>query len=265
MSAPATQELLQRIDAAIKRITDGHAPMRIPADNTDVDIVLAECANFIRSRLNDELRGDVTVFEWSSGSSRDFEWCTTKVGNIEATVTQCDGDFSYYTIQRDGDGFYIQSKNISYDGKNDDFEVAKQKCEEHLRTIIKQPSPRVADDARPKVPAFTTEQVEAARETINNIEPVSPKPRKANPPTDKFIGGTTLVCDSADVKTLVDRFLSWPLPPSVCSDLCVTTQSYPHRTGTNLLSAAEAETMLRHVLAISPQDSAAASPHEVKT
>lgn len=52
-----------------------------------------------------------------------------------------------------------------------------------------------------------------------------------------------------DIKKLVDRFLAWPLPKSVCSDTCVTDPSYPHpRIGTNLLTAAEAEQMLRYVL-----------------
>lgn len=35
--------LLNRIDSAMKRIEDGHCPRRIPADPTDVDLVLAEC------------------------------------------------------------------------------------------------------------------------------------------------------------------------------------------------------------------------------
>ena len=43
---------------------------------------------------------------------------------------------------------------------------------------------------------------------------------------------------------MVDRFLTWPLPASVCSDPCATTQGYPHRAGTNLLTADEARAML---------------------
>ena len=46
---PAQQEpvawpagLIERITAAEQRIQDGHAPRRIPADPTDVDLVLAE-------------------------------------------------------------------------------------------------------------------------------------------------------------------------------------------------------------------------------
>jgi hypothetical protein len=50
------------------------------------------------------------------------------------------------------------------------------------------------------------------------------------------------------MKDLVDKFLSWPLPASVCSDLCVTMQDYPHRSGTNLLTATEAELMLEYVV-----------------
>lgn len=52
------------------------------------------------------------------------------------------------------------------------------------------------------------------------------------------------------MRTLVDRFLSWPLPASVCSDTCVSDPTYPHRSGTNLLTATEARQMLEHVLGI---------------
>jgi len=50
------------------------------------------------------------------------------------------------------------------------------------------------------------------------------------------------------IKELVDKFLAWPLPTSVCSDTCVSTPNYPHRVGTNLLTADEAEQMLKHVV-----------------
>jgi hypothetical protein len=39
--------MVERIDAAIKRITSGQAPMRIPVDQTDPDIVLADCRSLI--------------------------------------------------------------------------------------------------------------------------------------------------------------------------------------------------------------------------
>lgn len=51
------------------------------------------------------------------------------------------------------------------------------------------------------------------------------------------------------VDDLVDRFLTWPLPESVCSDLCATERGYPHRTGTNLLTATEARQMIEHLFA----------------
>ena len=47
---------------------------------------------------------------------------------------------------------------------------------------------------------------------------------------------------------MVDRFLAWPLPESVCADLCATNPGYSNRTGTNLLSAIEAKQMLEYVL-----------------
>lgn len=39
----AAMELEQRIEAALTRIDNGHAPRRIPADQTDVNLVLADC------------------------------------------------------------------------------------------------------------------------------------------------------------------------------------------------------------------------------
>ena len=48
---------------------------------------------------------------------------------------------------------------------------------------------------------------------------------------------------------MVNRFLSWKLPQSVKPDSCVLDQTYPHRCGTNLLTADEARQMLEHVLA----------------
>ncbi len=51
------------------------------------------------------------------------------------------------------------------------------------------------------------------------------------------------------VDRMVDSFLAWPLPESVCPDECVMDQKYPHRTGTNLLTAPEAKQMIEHLLA----------------
>ena len=49
---------------------------------------------------------------------------------------------------------------------------------------------------------------------------------------------------------LVDRFLKWKLPTSVCSDSCVSYLDCPfERTGANLLLADEARQMLEYVLA----------------
>lgn len=57
--------------------------------------------------------------------------------------------------------------------------------------------------------------------------------------------------DAAPTKAideLVNRFLAWPLPQSVRSDPCVIDKEYPHRIGTNLLTADEARQMFEHVL-----------------
>ena len=51
----------------------------------------------------------------------------------------------------------------------------------------------------------------------------------------------------SDTNALVERFLAWPVPKSVRSDLCVT-QDYPHqRSGTNLLTADEARQMIEYL------------------
>ncbi|MDE2103254.1 MAG: hypothetical protein KGL39_38770 [Patescibacteria group bacterium] len=50
------------------------------------------------------------------------------------------------------------------------------------------------------------------------------------------------------LEQMMQRFLTWPLPDSVCSDPCARMQGYPHRSGTNLLSADEATQMLKHVV-----------------
>jgi hypothetical protein len=51
-----------------------------------------------------------------------------------------------------------------------------------------------------------------------------------------------------DRQALVDRFLMWPLPESVCSDLCATNPNYPFpRSGTNLLTADEARQMFEYL------------------
>ncbi len=57
-------------------------------------------------------------------------------------------------------------------------------------------------------------------------------------------------CKGAKSETdkLVDRFLQWPLPKSVCSDKCVSEPNYQgDRVGTNLLTADEARQMIEYL------------------
>ncbi len=51
-------------------------------------------------------------------------------------------------------------------------------------------------------------------------------------------------------KEMIDRFLTWPVPADVYPD---GTPGKPGRTGTNLLTAQQAESMLGHVLGCVPQ------------
>lgn len=52
-------------------------------------------------------------------------------------------------------------------------------------------------------------------------------------------------------KELINRFLTWQLPDTVCVDpICARRGNVnEYRTGTNLMTHAEAEQMLVHVLA----------------
>src|ERR1035437_8915784 len=62
---------------------------------------------------------------------------------------------------------------------------------------------------------------------------------------------------------LVNRFLSWTLPKSVCSDTCVSDPNYQHaRYGTNLLTADEAKEMLEHVLEMTDSCQKGEKPRE---
>lgn len=52
-----------------------------------------------------------------------------------------------------------------------------------------------------------------------------------------------------DVGKLVDRFLAWPVPPEVCSDLCMTDAKYKFpRSGTCIMGPREARIMFEHCL-----------------
>ena len=59
--------------------------------------------------------------------------------------------------------------------------------------------------------------------------------------------------EKPNIDKLVDKFLMWKLPESVCSDTCVSDRNYKfQRNGTNLLSAYEAKQMIEYLLDISP-------------
>lgn len=52
---------------------------------------------------------------------------------------------------------------------------------------------------------------------------------------------------------LVDKFLSWPLPKTVCPDACTQAGfNYPNRVGTHLLTADEAKQMLDYLFEEKP-------------
>lgn len=54
---------------------------------------------------------------------------------------------------------------------------------------------------------------------------------------------------SENIQRLVNKFLAWPLPATVCSDPCVTIYGYEFpRLGTNLLTSDEARQMFEFVV-----------------
>jgi len=59
-----------------------------------------------------------------------------------------------------------------------------------------------------------------------------------------------------DIKTLVDRFLTWPLPDTFAPDAGISFNAPDERwwpTGTNLFTATEAQQMLEYVLSAAPE------------
>lgn len=53
-----------------------------------------------------------------------------------------------------------------------------------------------------------------------------------------------------EIKKLVDRFLAWEIPKTVCSDLCMNDPRYPYpRSGTCIMTADEAKQMIEYLLA----------------
>ena len=72
--------------------------------------------------------------------------------------------------------------------------------------------------------------------------------------------------DDTTINHMVDRFLSWPLPADFAPDAGISFKAeynegtaYPMRhkpVGTNLLTAAQAEAMIRHLVRDLPRSSA---------
>jgi hypothetical protein len=79
--------------------------------------------------------------------------------------------------------------------------------------------------------------------------------------------GTQLGTESTKlyITELVNRFLSWPLPKSVCADLCATKPDcgFP-RSGTNLLTADQARQMIEHLLGLASATPASPPPGKTR-
>lgn len=81
--------------------------------------------------------------------------------------------------------------------------------------------------------------------------PSKPKENCEKTPSARRQGrgeGVGSMTREALIKELAEKFCRWPLPETVCADLCATKARTEHRTGTNLLSTLEARQMLAYVL-----------------
>ena len=65
---------------------------------------------------------------------------------------------------------------------------------------------------------------------------------------------TTKTTIHVDMDKIVEKFLKWPLPSSVCCDFCATKPGVTYRSGTNLLSATEAKQMFEYILDINKEE-----------
>jgi hypothetical protein len=96
--------------------------------------------------------------------------------------------------------------------------------------------------------ALSEQERESLREAIElvTVHGGNGWSRTANALSDILSRASSSRAEVENIKALVDRFLTWPVPASVYPD---GMPGKPGRTGTNLLSALEAEEMFRYVLA----------------
>lgn len=103
-----------------------------------------------------------------------------------------------------------------------------------------------------KATSMNDQQIEAAIQTKGlTAARVTPEQVQAAIAFEDYF--TAADCAAGAVSdAMVGRFLSWPLPETVCVDPCAIRPGHPHRSGTNLLNAIEARQMLEHVHAPRP-------------
>lgn len=105
-------------------------------------------------------------------------------------------------------------------------------------------------DAKCNAPAITETETIVAQDTnkssLISTDSVVPSNTRPVGPTPSGAG----LCVTPE---MVDRVLAWPLPDTVCADLCATQSGAPNRSGTNLLTASEARAMLEYVLLAPPK------------
>lgn len=117
----------------------------------------------------------------------------------------------------------------------------KQDAEQAASMMLDGLRVRICEHAWARAPEYQQGRAQSAREPRHKDLPLAADSAKGR-------GGTAMTVTD----DMVNRFLRWPLPASVCSDLCVTESKYPHsRSGTNLLTEDETRQMLEFVIGAS--------------
>jgi hypothetical protein len=76
----------ERIEEAIRRITGGLAPMRIPADPSDPDVVLVDCRTEIRRAHGELAAAKIRAEQAERQAARIFEVLTMKEERLKAAA-----------------------------------------------------------------------------------------------------------------------------------------------------------------------------------
>ncbi len=131
------------------------------------------------------------------------------------------------------------------------FDAVKFSAETHRESLRKVEADRDALRARcGRVVEAINDYLDSdgSRQVFDAIKLSAARQRLFSALSSALAAATGAKMDSEQLAhELAEAFIRWPLPESVCSDLCATKQG-PGRIGTNLLSYVEARQMMREVV-----------------